>query len=134
MNDQPYGAGPVAVPAQVRSLVYLDVWRREVTHLQDPQLIEPAVNVDTTTRYQTAWQVKCSSNIARRRHLQTPFTDIGNWPKQQFAFGCALDHDDRRRDHRARSLPGAAERRLSRFGKSSLPSRSAYVERPPARA
>ena len=26
---------PVTVPAGARSLVYLDVWRREVTHLQD---------------------------------------------------------------------------------------------------
>ena len=53
VKDQPFG-GPVTIPSQVRSLVYLDVWRREVTYLQAPDLIEPAVNVDTTTRNQTA--------------------------------------------------------------------------------
>jgi len=57
VNGQPYGTGPVEVP-EGRLLVYLDVWRREVTHLQEPQLVESALNVDTTTRYQTAWQVK----------------------------------------------------------------------------
>ena len=64
----------------VRLLVYLDVWRREVTHLQAPDLIEPAVNVDTTTRYQTAWQVKVLGDIAADVTCQTEFADIGNWP------------------------------------------------------
>jgi hypothetical protein len=80
VNDQPYGAGPVAIPTQGRSLVYLDVWRREVTHLQAPDLIEPAVNVDTTTRDQTAWQVKILGNIAVGVTCETPLTDIPNWP------------------------------------------------------
>jgi hypothetical protein len=39
-------------------LIYLDVWQREVTFLQDPDLIEKAVGVDTTGRIQTVWQVK----------------------------------------------------------------------------
>jgi len=33
-------------------LVYLDVWQRELTHLQAPDLIEKAVGVDTTGRLQ----------------------------------------------------------------------------------
>ncbi|MGC2403620.1 MAG: DUF6519 domain-containing protein, partial [Acidobacteriaceae bacterium] len=56
-TQQPYypnapaiGAGPY--------LVYLDVWQREVTYLEDQWLIDPAVNVDTTGRLQTVWQVK----------------------------------------------------------------------------
>ena len=77
---QPYGAGPVSAPSTVRSLVYVDVWRREVGHLQEPGLIEPAVNVDTTTRQQTAWQVKLLSNIASNVTCQTPLTEVGNWP------------------------------------------------------
>jgi hypothetical protein len=77
--DQPYG-GPIAVPAQTRSLVYLDVWRREVTHLEAPDLIEPAVNVDTTTRHQTAWQIKLLANIAPGVTCKTPLTEIANWP------------------------------------------------------
>ncbi len=39
-------------------LVYLDVWQREITCLQDPDLVEIAVGVDTTGRLQTVWQVK----------------------------------------------------------------------------
>jgi hypothetical protein len=39
-------------------LFYLDVWLRPVTWLEDPDLIEKAVGVDTTGRVQTVWQVK----------------------------------------------------------------------------
>jgi len=39
-------------------LVYLDVWQREVTFLEDPDLVEKAVGVDTTGRLQAVWQVK----------------------------------------------------------------------------
>src|SRR5262245_55395753 len=31
-------------------LVYLDVWERDVTYLEEPDLVEIAVGVDTTTR------------------------------------------------------------------------------------
>lgn len=39
-------------------LIYLDVWQREVTFLEDPDLVEKAVGVDTTGRLQIVWQVK----------------------------------------------------------------------------
>ena len=39
-------------------LVYIDVWEREVTFIEDPELVEKAVGVDTTARVQTIWQVK----------------------------------------------------------------------------
>jgi hypothetical protein len=57
-TDQPYlPAEPL--PAHGRYLVYLDVWEREVTHVEDPGLLEPALRgVDTTTRLQTLWQVR----------------------------------------------------------------------------
>ncbi|ODT45675.1 MAG: hypothetical protein ABS70_02650 [Nitrospira sp. SCN 59-13] len=79
VKNQPFG-GPVTVPPQVRSLVYLDVWRREVTHLQAPDLIEPAVNVDTTTRNQTAWQVRILSDIPADVNCETPLEDVPGWP------------------------------------------------------
>ena len=79
VKDQPFG-GPVTVPPQVRSLVYLDVWRREVTYLQAPDLIEPAVNVDTTSRNQTAWQVRILSGIPADVNCETPLEDIPGWP------------------------------------------------------
>src|SRR5271169_535541 len=39
-------------------LVYLDIWQREITFLEYPDLIEKAVGVDTAGRYQTVWQVR----------------------------------------------------------------------------
>ena len=43
-------------------LAYLDVWQREVTHLEDPDLIETAIGVDTASRLQTVWQVRVLPN------------------------------------------------------------------------
>ena len=51
-------------------LVYLDVWQRELTHLQAPDLVEKAVGVDTTGRLQTVWQVNpfMNTRLARIIH------------------------------------------------------------------
>jgi len=56
--DQPYWNTPVPLPESGTHLAYLDVWQREVTHLEDPDLVEIAVGVDATARWQTAWQVR----------------------------------------------------------------------------
>jgi hypothetical protein len=57
--NQPYWPTPDALPNKPGNyLVYMDVWQREVTPLQDPDLIEQAVGVDTTTRIQDVWQVR----------------------------------------------------------------------------
>ena len=55
---QPHWPTPTPVPATGTCLAYLDVWAREVTPIEDPQLLEPAVGVDTTARMQTVWQVR----------------------------------------------------------------------------
>ncbi len=39
-------------------IAYIDVWQREVTYVKQPDLVEPAIGVDTTARWQTVWQVK----------------------------------------------------------------------------
>jgi hypothetical protein len=45
-------------------LVYLDVWRRHITALEDPALLEKALGgADTTTRLQTVWQVKVRTGV-----------------------------------------------------------------------
>ena len=50
---------PALSPPVATDLVYLDVWQREVSVLEDEELLEPALNgPDTTTRIQSAWQVK----------------------------------------------------------------------------
>lgn len=39
-------------------LVYLDVWRADINYLQDANLIDPAVGIDTTGRVRSVWQVR----------------------------------------------------------------------------
>jgi hypothetical protein len=46
----PTGTGPY--------VYYLDVWKRAVTWLQDSELIDSAIGIDTSGRIQTAWQVR----------------------------------------------------------------------------
>src|SRR5258708_31563812 len=55
---QPYLPNPPALPTAGHHLVYLDVWDREVTHLENPELVETAVGVETTSRLQTVWQCR----------------------------------------------------------------------------
>jgi hypothetical protein len=58
-NSQPYYPNPAGFPQTGGPyLVFLDVWQREITFLEDPDLVEKAVGVDTTGRMQTVWQVK----------------------------------------------------------------------------
>ncbi|MCB4365022.1 right-handed parallel beta-helix repeat-containing protein [Hydrogenophaga taeniospiralis] len=76
--DQPYYPEPPALPAAGPHLVYLDVWQRDVTALQVPGLIEPAVGVDTTGRRQTVWQVKLLP-IDGAISCATPDEDIPAW-------------------------------------------------------
>ena len=58
-TQQPYLPNPAQLPAAGDVCVaYLDVWQRDVTYLEDPHLIDTAVNIDTTGRLQTVWQVK----------------------------------------------------------------------------
>jgi len=61
-NQQPYFPGADTFAPFPQSggpyLIFLDVWQREVTFLEHPDLIEKAVGVDTAGRLQTVWQVK----------------------------------------------------------------------------
>jgi hypothetical protein len=59
-------------------LVYLDVWQRELTHLQAPDLIEKAVGIDTTGRLQTVWQVKVLADIGNA-DCSTPDGELAAW-------------------------------------------------------
>ncbi len=57
-TQQPYLPGAALPDGSGPFLAYLDVWTRTVTYLEDSNLVDPAVNVDTTGRLQTVWQVK----------------------------------------------------------------------------
>jgi hypothetical protein len=76
---QPYYPNPKPLAKVVGPdvLVYVDVWQREVTFVEDPSILERALGgIDTTTRLQTVWQVKLAE--------ATP-----DWPK----VSCDVDFD-----------------------------------------
>lgn len=60
-QDQPFFPNAQVIeplPTSGIHIAYLDVWQRELTYVKQPNLVEPAVGVDTTGRWQTVWQVK----------------------------------------------------------------------------
>ena len=67
----PGGTGPF--------LAYLDVWVRPVDFLNDPDLIEKAVGVDSTGRLQTVWQVQLL-DLSTSDPGATCDSDIPGWP------------------------------------------------------
>lgn len=77
-EDQPFPPRAVELQAGPH-LVYLDVWRREVTPLERPELLEIAVGVDTTTRLQTAWQVRILADVGNGVTRDTPDANIPGW-------------------------------------------------------
>ena len=80
LATQPWfpGADELEVPAG-RHLVFLDLWRREVTFLEDSEVVEQAVGVDTTTRWQTAWRVELLLDVGADITCETADADIPGW-------------------------------------------------------
>ena len=70
---QPYLPGAALPTTAGFYLFYLDVWTRPVTFLEDKDLIDKAVGVDTTGRLQTVWQVKWMG-VASGATCATPVT------------------------------------------------------------
>ncbi len=93
LDQQPYSQDAFVQPAAGRTLVYLDVWRRELTHLQQPDLIEAAVDIDTSARYQTAWRVRLLENVGDAVDCQTPLDTIPGWPAENLPSGARLSSD-----------------------------------------
>jgi hypothetical protein len=79
-ESQPYWPTPDALPTTGNHLAYLDVWEREVTYLEDPNLVEVAVGVDTTARRQTAWQVRLLQNVGNAT-CASDDDEILHWPE-----------------------------------------------------
>jgi hypothetical protein len=82
-REQPHWPVPTPLPGtDGPHLVYLDVWEREVTHIEDGSLLEKALNgVDTTTRLQTVWQVRVLPNVGTIT-CATPESSIPGWVTQ----------------------------------------------------
>jgi hypothetical protein len=88
-NAQPYYPQPPTLPGGGPHLVYLDVWQREVNHLQYPDLVEKAVGVDTTARLQTVWQVKLLPDVGTAL-CATPDEDVPGWDNVTAPSGARL--------------------------------------------
>ena len=59
--DQPYlpdAAAIAPLPQSGTYIAYIDVWEREITCLEDPDLVEKAIAVDSAARLQNAWQMR----------------------------------------------------------------------------
>jgi hypothetical protein len=77
---QPFFPQPPALPTDdKRHLVYLDVWQREVTHVEQPDLVEVAVGVETSSRVQTVWQVRILEDDAGSATCSTPDGAVPGW-------------------------------------------------------
>ena len=77
---QPYLPSPPALPTAGRHLVYVDVWNREVTHLEQPNLVESAVAVETSSRLQTVWQVRVlAEDAGSATTCTTPDGSVPGW-------------------------------------------------------
>jgi len=78
-TKQPYmPPGTTLPPGNGPFLAYLDVWMRPVDYLNDPDLVDKAVGVDSTGRVQTAWQVRLF-DLANAPGA-TCDSPIANWP------------------------------------------------------
>lgn len=77
-TTQPYYPDPPALPTGGPHLVYLDVWQRDITSVEDPALIEQAVGIDTTGRRQTVWQVRLLPDVGNAT-CATADEDIPGW-------------------------------------------------------
>ena len=76
-KKQPYVPNPQSLPASGQHLVYLDVWNRELTNLGEPDLVENAIGVETSSRVQTIWQVKLLSKGVDSQTVCG--SDLGDW-------------------------------------------------------
>ncbi|HEF4760905.1 TPA: right-handed parallel beta-helix repeat-containing protein [Pseudomonas putida] len=89
---QPYYPNPPSLPAGGPHLVYVDVWQRDISSLNVPDLVEKAVGVDTTGRLQTVWQVKLLANVGASS-CATPDAEVPGWLAATAPSGARLSTD-----------------------------------------
>lgn len=60
------GAPALTPVANQTDLIYLDVWQRHITVVEDPEIREVALGgPDTTTRYKTVWQARVLPKVGK---------------------------------------------------------------------
>lgn len=77
-GQQPFLPDPPPLPTAGTHVVYLKVWQREVTAVEEPRLIEPALGIDTTARRQTVWQVRWVA-VPASVGCGTPLTSVAEF-------------------------------------------------------
>lgn len=79
-DDQPYWPTPAPLPDAGTHLAYLVGWQRQVTPIQAPELLDPALGgVDTTTRLQSVWQVRVLPNVGTAATCATADENLPGW-------------------------------------------------------
>lgn len=76
-HEQPYHPVRPALPGGGPHLFYLEVWQREVSHVEIDGLVEQALGVETTSRRQTAWQVRFLPNVPDKTNCAMPDAKLG---------------------------------------------------------
>jgi nitrous oxidase accessory protein NosD len=93
-HDQPFYPSPLEILSSGESrfdLVYLDVWRREVTALEDPDIREVALDgPDTATRLQTVWQVRVFQGVLSQECDDDRLTEELTWREFITPSACRL--------------------------------------------
>ena len=78
-SNQPFGTEGVLPPADAGHLVYLDVWQRDVTYLEDDTILDPGIATDSFARRQTVWQVRYFGPVGAGVDCATDAEDINGW-------------------------------------------------------
>jgi hypothetical protein len=78
--NQPYWPTPDDLPDDGTHLVYVVGWQREITPTELPEMLEPALDgLDTTTRWQTVWQVRVLPDVGDTATCGTPDDELAGW-------------------------------------------------------
>jgi hypothetical protein len=80
--EPPTSAGP--------HLAFLDVWEREVGAAEDPDLVEPAVGVDTANRLQTVWAVRILEDVGAGTTCDSDWDQVTKWAHTTRPSGARL--------------------------------------------
>lgn len=108
-TDQPDLPGTNSLQALGRYVVYLDVWQRHITALDDPEIREVALGgPDTATRLKTVWQVKTALVEANTTCASEP----PPWAVASTGQLSARAQPDAQSDKPCIVPPGAGYRRL----------------------
>jgi hypothetical protein len=71
----------IAVPGQGNYVIYLDVWQRHLTAVEDHSILESAIDAQTATRTKTVWQAKLLPVTEDVRGEFPCGQTFGNWDK-----------------------------------------------------